>query len=180
MKCEDFTSKFESGTAVERLQASLHARRCPKCSAARQRMCDLRRELAAPAELTAYHRRVWEQAAVDQAPEPVWRWLAQPRWAAAGGLAIAATVIVAIVLSMPKPDDSADQQVAVKPPSPPSNVVTVPLRMPPEEMVALESGLDQVAADLDRLAEEAARLEARRAISELAASYPPLGANDST
>ncbi|MEX2139122.1 MAG: hypothetical protein WD894_07675 [Pirellulales bacterium] len=181
MKCDDFLLNYEAGSTVNRLQARLHARRCARCAVTRERLNELRKQLAAPAEISDYHRRVWERAAIDQAPEPVWRWVARPRLALAGGLAVAAALVVALVLSVPRNDEPQDGRIAehFQPPTA-QTVTTFLLGATPAEISELELGLNQIEVDLDDLAEEAARLEARQAISELAAMYQPLGSGDST
>jgi hypothetical protein len=179
MKCEEFITNHETGSVISRLRAKAHARHCPKCAQAQKRLADMRGALAVPADLTPYHRRVWERAAAEAAVEPAaaWSWLTGPRLAMAGGLAVAAAVIVAVVLSVPDTNVPESGKIA-RPTDPPSGVV--PVRIMPEELAQLESGLNQVAHDLEQLAQEAELLEARRAISELAALYPPLGAGDSS
>lgn len=181
MKCDDFITSHETGSALSRLRARFHARRCPKCAATQEWLSQLRSQLATSGEITSFHRRLWEQVAVEEAPKPVWRWHANPRLAVAGGLAIAAVLVVMLTLSLPKKEEIRAPNVAGNSHSPSApTVVTMPLGVPPDEIAELEFGLNQVAADLDRLAEEAARLEARRAISELAAKHQPLGPGDST
>jgi hypothetical protein len=181
MKCDDFISAYETGSALRRLRARLHARRCPKCAATRDWLCQVRSGLIETAELTPFHRRVWERAAVDDGPRPVLRSAVAPRWAIAGGATLAAVVVIAIVLSLPRKSGLNHGNIAVKsqPPSG-SAIVTSPLQVAASEIAEIQVGLDQLAKDLDHLAEEAARLEARRALSELAALHPPLNSGDST
>jgi hypothetical protein len=101
--------------------------------------------------------------------------------ALAGGLAVAATVIVALVFSLPRNDKSNERDVADNGKQPrASTVVTMPLRIPQAQIDELELGLNEVATDLDRLSHAAGRLEARRELSDLAAAYPSLGPPDST
>jgi hypothetical protein len=181
MKCDDFISSLETGSALSRLRARLHARRCPKCAATRNWLSQVQSRLATSAEITPFHRRVWEHAAVDNAPQPVWRWIARPQFAVAGGLTIAVVLIVTLVLSLPKNDGPGDGEVARNVPLPvTSTIKTTSLQVPAAEIKELENGLNQIALDLDRLAEEAARLEARRALSALAAVHQPLNSGDST
>jgi hypothetical protein len=99
----------------------------------------------------------------------------------AGGVTVAAVVVISLVLSLPEKGELNDGNFAEnpKPPRAPS-VVTVPLQVDPVEIAKIEGGLDQLAMDLDRLAEEAARLEALRALNELAAVHQPLNSGDST
>jgi hypothetical protein len=182
MKCEDFTANHEAGSALAKWRAMVHARHCAKCAAVRERLVELRQTLSVPAEITPYHRRVWERAAADAAaagPAPVWSWLTGPRLAMAGGLAVAAAIIVAVVLSVTG-NNARDGEVIVENTKSPSGVVILPLRILPEEVAQLENGLNQVETDLKRLAEEAALLEARDAIGKLAAMYQPLGGADSS
>jgi hypothetical protein len=183
MKCEDFTANHEAGSALAKMRARIHARHCAKCAAVREQLIELRQTLSVPAEITPYHRRVWERAAADAAPEavatPAWSWLTVPRLAMAGGLAVAAAIIVAIVLSVANNNAPDGERIAGNA-DPPSGVTILPLRILPEEVAQLENGLNQVEADLKRLAEEAALLDARDAISALAALYQPLVAGDST
>jgi hypothetical protein len=180
MKCDDFIVKHEAGSALAKWRATVHARHCAKCAAVRERLIELRRTLSVPAEITPYHRRVWERAAADAAagPAPAWSWLTGPRLAMAGGFAVAAAIIVAIVLSVASNNPRNGERI-VENTNPPS-VEILPLRVLPEEVALVEHGLNQVEADLKRLAEEAALLDARVAINELAALYPPLGAEDSS
>jgi hypothetical protein len=93
----------------------------------------------------------------------------------AGSLALAAAVLVAIVLSVGNRDLPDDRMIVEKPPT---GIEIHSLKASPEELAQLNSQLDQVAADLDRLAQQAELLDARRAVSELAALYRPLGAED--
>jgi hypothetical protein len=116
---------------------------------------------------------------MEQAPEPARRWFLQPSLAVAGGLAVAVAVIVAIVMSLPPRETSPDRNI-VKGPKRGGDVVTMPLEVSLAEVTQLESGLTQLAQELDRLSEDAARLDARQAIDELAAAYQPLVPNDST
>jgi hypothetical protein len=181
MKCEHFVLNHETGSALARLRARLHARRCAKCAAAQRRLAELGRALAAPADLTPYHRRVWERAAADAAPQlaPARQWLTPPRLALAGGLAVAAAVVVAIVLSVGGKQMPGGASI-VKNVDPPNGIETQLLKESAAELAELEAGLDQMEKSLNRLAQEAELLEARRAISELAALYPPLGSGDSS
>jgi hypothetical protein len=180
MKCEHFVLNHETGSALARLRARLHARRCAKCAATQRRLADLGDVLASPAELTPYHRRVWERAASDSARElaPARPWLTPPRLALAGGLAVAAAVVVAIMLSAGG-KQTPDGGTIVKSPNSPSSVIAAD-RIQPEDVAHLQIGLDQVERELQRLADDAELLEARSAISELAALYPPLGNGDSS
>jgi hypothetical protein len=181
MKCDDFISNNESRSPWSRLRARVHANRCPTCAATREWLTQVRRQLATSAEITPFHRRVWERAAAHEAPDPTPGRIASRRFAVAGGLALAAALVVAFVLSLPKRDERRDKQLATNPHSrPASTIVTQSLKVPPGEIAALETGLDQLEADLKRLSEEAARLETLRAISELAAKYQPLNSGDST
>ena len=181
MKCEHFVLNHETGSALTRLRARLHARRCAKCAQAQRRLAELGDTLAMPAELTPYHRRVWERAAAETTSElrPVRSWLAGPRLAMAGALAVAAAVVVAIMLSVA--NNNAPTQIRIaNTPNSQSGVVVLPMRILPEEVAQLESGLDGVERDLQRLAKDAELLEARAAISQLAALYQPLGNGDSS
>jgi hypothetical protein len=181
MKCEHFVLNHETGSAFTRLRARLHARRCPKCAQAQRRLADLGRMLATPADLTPYHRRIWERAAADTAAEfaPVRTWLTPPRLALAGGLAVAAAVVVAIVLSVGG-KQMPDGERIVKNPNPPTGIKTRLLKESATELAELEAGLNQMETSLNQLAKEAELLEPRRAISELAALYPPLDPADSS
>jgi hypothetical protein len=136
--------------------------------------------LAAPTDLTPYHRRVWERAAADADSQlaPARPWLAPPRLALAGGLAVAAAVVVAVVLSVGNRQTPDGGQIVKNPD--PTGINTQLLKEFATELADLETGLIQMETNLSQLAEEAERLEARRAISELAALYPPLGPGDSS
>ena len=182
MKCDDFLPCLTTGSAIARLRARLHARHCSHCAHVQERLMAMRRELSSMEPLTAYHRRVWEQAAAQP-----WRaadasvglnrlWTARPRLAVASGLAIAAALLVAITLLV-RPGNKNHEPDLVE--RPPRGVQTELLAMSPAEIAELESGLDNVKADLDRLEEQAALIQARRAIGELAAMYQPLVPNDS-
>jgi hypothetical protein len=181
MKCEHFVLNHETGSALTRLRARLHARRCAKCAASQRRLADLGRALADPADLTPYHRRVWERAAADKLPQlaPARPWLTPPRLALAGGLAVAAAVIVAFVLSLGG-NQTPDGETIVKSSAPPTGIQTQPLLDSAAQLAELEAGLVQMETNLNHLAKEAELLEARRAISELAAMYQPLGNADSS
>jgi hypothetical protein len=180
MNCDDFVAKFATGSVVARMRARLHARRCAKCAATRDWLVRLRGEMTVPVELSGNHRRVWERAANAEVQPATRQWTLSPRLAMAGGLAVAAGIIVVIVLSRPG-DQVNKQEVAVESPNARSSmVVTAPLQIPQAQLVELELGLNQISTDLDRLAEEAARLEARRGLSELAATYQPLRTPDPT
>jgi hypothetical protein len=180
MNCDDFVSIFSTGSVFSKARARLHARRCAKCAAARDWLVRLRGELQAPVELSGSHRRVWERAAIVEVQPTASHWMLSPRLAMAGGFAIAAGIIVMLVLS--RPADQANERTIVKKSqqSNTSTVETAPLKIPPQHFVELELGLTQISTDLDRLAEQAARLEARRGLSELAATYQSLGTPDST
>ncbi len=181
MNCDNFIASYSTGSVITRMRAQLHARGCAKCAATRDWVIELRSQLSAPEHLSGNHRRIWERVALEEAPVPVRLSAPSPRLALAGGLAIAATIIVALMLSLPSKDKSNERNIADKPQQPrESTVVTVPLRIPRAQMDELELGLNEVAADLDRLANAAARLEARRELSSLAAMYPSLGPPDST
>lgn len=181
MKCEHFVLNHETGSAFMRLRARLHARRCVKCAQAQQRLADLGRALAAPADLTPYHRRVWERAAADTAPQltPTRQWLSPPRLVLAGGLAVAAAVVVAVVLSVGGKQTHDGEQI-VENANSPTGIKTHLLKESAAELAELEAGLDQMETNLNQLAEEAELLEARRSIRELAAMYPPLGNGESS
>jgi hypothetical protein len=181
MNCNDFIANHETGSIVARTRARLHAQRCAKCAATRDRLVQLRNELSTPAEISSNHRRIWERAALAEAPVPVRHWAPASRFALAGGLAVAAAIIVMLVLSLINKDEVNDRNVATIPKQPrESTVVTVALRTPQDQIDELELGLNEVATDLDRLANAAARLEARRDLSDLAAMYQSLGPPDST
>jgi hypothetical protein len=180
MNCDDFVAKFATGSMLTRLRARLHARRCAKCAAARDWLVRLRGEMSSPATLSGNHRRVWERAANAEVQPTASQWTLSPRLAIAGGLAVAAGIVVVLVLTR-RVDNVNEREVAVEPRQPrKSLVVAAPLRIPEAQLAELEMGLNQATTDLDRLAEDAARLEARRGLSELAAMYQPLGTPDST
>jgi hypothetical protein len=179
MKCEDFVTAHETGSAVTRLRARLHARHCPQCATMQHRLSELRHVLGSPMDLTPYHRRVWERVAIDTAPAPARSWFTGPQLALAGSLTLAAAVVVAIVLSVGD-QQTPDGGMIVKSVGPPPGIETQALAESAADLAALEAGLAQLEADLNKLADEAALLEARRAISELAALYPPLGSGDSS
>ena len=181
MKCEHFVLNHETGSALTRLRARLHARRCAKCAQTQRRLAELGQVLAAPADLTPYHRRVWERAAAETASElaPKSTWFAGPRLAMAGALAVAAAVVVAMMLSVANNNAPKQTKIAGTPNSK-SGVVTLPVQILPEEFAQLQIGLDQIERDLQRLASDAELLEARNAISQLAALYQPLGNGDSS
>jgi hypothetical protein len=181
MKCDNFIANYEAHSAWSRLRARLHANRCPTCAATRDWLCQIRGQLAASAEITPFHRRVWERAAVDDSPQPVARRIATPQLAVVGSLALAASLVVALVLSPPQKDNMGPKSVVINTPQRSfSTVVTRPLETSLAEIAALEAGLNQLEADLNRLSEEAARIEALRALSKLAAQYQPLDSGDST
>lgn len=181
MKCDDFISAYETGSALTRLRAGLHASRCPKCAATRDWLRQVQSGLVEPAELTPFHRRVWDRAAVGDAPQPAWQRRTGPRLAIAGGLAIAAAIVVTLVLSSPRNEGAPDEEIARNVPRPVApNTKTRSLQVPAAEIKELEQGLDQLAMDLNRLAEEAERLEALRALNNLAAVHQPLNPGDST
>jgi hypothetical protein len=179
MNCDDFVTKFATGSMLTRMRARLHARRCAKCAAARDWLVRLCGEMSAPVELSGNHRRVWERAAIAEVQPAASQWTLSPRLAMAGGLAVAAGIVVMLVLTR-RVDNVNDREVAVQPPPRKSLIVTEPLQVPVAQLVELEMGLNQITTDLDRLSEQAARLEARRGLSELAAMYQPLGTPDST
>jgi hypothetical protein len=180
MKCDEFLPCLTTGSAFARFRARWHSRRCPHCAAVQERLAAMVRELDAAAPLTAYHRRVWEQAAVEPrtaaeaSVDLSRRWTARPHLAVAGGLAIAAALLVAITLLV-RPRNEKDQQIVERP----QGIRTELLAVSPAEIAELGRGLDQVEADLKRLEEQAALLQARREIGELAAMYQPLVPNDS-
>ncbi len=182
MKCDQFISNYEAGSALDRLRAKAHARRCPRCAATREWLTQVQRQLHEPPELTPFHRRVWEQTAAEGAPQPIRHWIFRPRLAVAGGLAIAAFVVIALVLSLRRdvgPDNNGSVARRQNPPVA-GPIETQPLQVSPKEIAQLETDLDRLAADLDRLAEEAARVEARRALGKLVAQHQPLESGDST
>jgi hypothetical protein len=95
-------------------------------------------------------------------------------------LALAATVFVVLMLSRPG-KEAHQQNIATNSHNPrAASALTTTLELPRSQIVELEQGLTQLSTDLDRLADEAARLEARRALSDLAAAYQPLVTPDST
>jgi hypothetical protein len=179
MKCDDFLASLETGSALTRLQAHVHAWRCVKCAAVQKRLIELQHELARPEALTAFHRRVWERTASEALVEPKLRFVFWPRLAAV--TALAAVVVLCVALFARKGDkDSRDRQVVIEDKKPAaSGVQTIALMVPPGELAILENELKQVSADLDRLAEEATLIEVRQAIGELTVTYRPLGPNDS-
>jgi hypothetical protein len=181
MNCDQFIPNYEFGSAFERLRAGAHARRCRNCAATRDWLSQVRGQLRDGTELTDFHRRVWDQAATEDAPQLIRHRMHRPQWALAAGLAIAALLLMALVLSFSLDDGRGSGRVA-QPPSPRSTpaVQTRSLQIPAEEIAQLETGLDQIAANLDRLEEEAARLEARRALGELVSQLRPLDPGDST
>jgi hypothetical protein len=180
MNCDDFISSFSTGSILAKTRARLHARRCAKCAAARDWLVRLRGELQAPVELSGSHRRVWERAAIVEVQPTASHWTLSSRLAMAGGLAVAAGIIVVLVLSRPA-DQAIERTVARKSQQLGSSTFeTAPFSFEPQQLVELEFGLTQISSHLDRLAEEAARLEARRALSDVAAAYQPLGTPDST
>ena len=179
MKCEHFISNHEARSAWSRLRARLHANRCPTCAAKLDWLSQVRRQLATTAEITPFHRRVWERAA--EAPQPVSRRIASPRFVVAGGLALAAVLMIALLLSLPERDEMDPENVVLHPPQQPSStIVTRSIEISEAEFAALETGLIQLEADLNRLSEEAARLEVLRAIAELGAQHRLLSSGDST
>jgi hypothetical protein len=181
MKCEHFIANYEARSLWSRLRARLHANRCPTCAATRDWLCQVRGQMAASAEITPFHRRVWERAAEGDAPQPVARRVATPQLAVVGSLALAASLVVALVLSPPKNEQMGPKDVVINQPQRSSStIVTRSLEPSPAEIAALETGLDQLEADLNRLSEEAARLEVLRTIGELAAQLRPLNSSDST
>ena len=180
MKCEDFVTAHETGSAVTRLRARLHARHCPQCATMQHRLSVLRNALAAPVDLTPCHRRVWERAAIDTAPAPARSWFTGPQLALAGSLSLAAAVVVVAIILSAGDKQTPDNGTIVKNSGPPTGIKTHELRESAADLAALEAGLAQMEAALNQLAEEAELLEARRAISELAALYPPLGSGDSS
>jgi hypothetical protein len=180
MKCDEFIAHYESHSAWRRLRARLHAHRCPTCASTRDWLSEVRRQLAASAEITPFHRRVWERAATDGKSEPVSRRVAFPQLAIAGGLALAAVLVVALVLSLPKKHKVGPEDVVFDTPQRSSSpIVTRPIESSQVELAALEAGLKQLEVDLERLSDEAASLEVLRALGELAAQHRPLNAGDS-
>jgi hypothetical protein len=179
MNCEHFVSNYTTGSMVARVRARLHATQCAKCAATRDWLGQLENELGWPAELTDRHRRLWEQAADVDEPQLARAWFGDRRLVLASSLAVAAALVVTVILSIPGTDNSEMARPANGLQGN-SSVATTSLKMPADQIVELETGLEEVASEIDRLAEEADRLEARRALGDLATSYPPLGAPDST
>jgi hypothetical protein len=181
MKCDDFIANYEACSAWSRLRAQVHVKRCPTCASTRDWLSQVRSQLATPTAITPFHRRVWERAAAGDVPEPVAQRIATPQLAVVGSLALAASLVVALVLSPPENDPKGPNEVVLKlPQRSSSTIVTRSLEPSPAEIAALETGLDQLEADLKRLSEEAARLETLRALGKLAAQYQPLDPGDST
>jgi hypothetical protein len=147
-----------------------------------ERLMAMRSELSNAAPLTAYHRRVWEQATAQprSAAEPSVElsrpWSARPRLVVASGLAIAALLLVAVTLLV-RPANDRDEPIVVN--HKPHGVRTELLAMSSVEVAELQKGLYEVEEDLNRLEGLATLLQARREIEELAAMYQPLVPNDS-
>ncbi len=180
MNCNDFLPTLETGSAFGRLRARVHARHCPQCRTVQRRLSELRSELARPSQLTAFHRRIWQRAALDVSHEPGKGMVRYRQLAIASCLGISATCVFVIALSLRSnlPPGEEGTMVQVEAPAKTSavSIAVAPL----DDIEDISVGLRRVAAELDRAAERASLLEARRAIADVAAMYPPLGQGDST
>ena len=179
MKCDEFLVRYQTGSALDRLLAGWHCRRCSRCSETRAWLGRIQTELAEPAELDAFHRQVWEQSTVNQVTRPAPYALSALRFAMVG--ALSAGILVMAVFWVSGLRNRGDDRVANNTNNGAGVVTTtIQLRLSATEAASLNSDMDSMAKELSRLAESAALLDARRAVEDLASAYPSLDPADSS
>lgn len=168
MKCDDFLRSSTTGGAAPRWLARLHAFRCRRCAAARDRLAEMKVEMSQAQSLTARERNLWESACTARPRE-----MATP----ATALRLVGFVMAAVLLLTAGwfflPRDRA-QPVAVRVAEPTIATGSPARQYTPAELAGIESGLNRLSADLDRLDGLAELLEARRDLRQLVQAYPPL------
>jgi len=172
MKCDDFLPALETGGMLRRWLAGRHAQQCSRCAAVRDRWLIAKRDLAAAGLLLAEQRRIWKQAvgesAAQRAADRRWTSLPAPVLAAACILALVVALIAAkLVRRRPvDPVNNGDVAVQVVPSVPESQLVDRST-----EFSSLETGVEQLLAQLDVTLVDAQRLDARQQADELLDRY---------
>jgi hypothetical protein len=178
MKCEEFLPAMERGSFMSRIVARRHAARCERCAAVRVRWLEARRQWANPTAATAAQRALWAQVATTerQAARAI-AWPAR-RWAVAAvaGLLVLLGVGVGVWRGL-----HGEADVARVPDPVIADTGPAPMQISdPVIFEALERGLDQLAMELDELAQEAALMDARQSADQLLTTYQPLGASETS
>ena len=174
MKCDDFLALRTTGNAWQRLRACWHARRCDRCAAAAHAIAQFERDLAHTQPLPPHLRAVWERAAAQESPRPVFAW---------GRLRIATVALAAALLliavgalfwrSLGRPVDAPHLVVkdddSVKP-------ISVPLIRErtidaSQALAQLLDEVDTLQSQLAALSQQADLLEARRQADTMIATY---------
>lgn len=173
MKCDDLWPVLATGGPLRRLEAKLHASRCERCAAEVVRYRNMQQQLAQPGALSTQQRRLWEQAAVRDAQPAVLPLRQRPRLVFAGAALAALVVAAASMALLQKPFEPPDDLRIVEQQIDRVRQVTVSVQplYTADELSGLERGLDQAAADLDRMEQLIALAEARRQANHLMIAY---------
>ncbi|MBI2824311.1 MAG: hypothetical protein HYX69_06455 [Planctomycetia bacterium] len=172
MKCEDFLPRYETGGALARCLARMHAVRCPRCAAARAGLAKMKTELARTEPASPAARESWMRAVEGPAPDTLAPGRARrPRGVlAAAAAAILITCGFYFLRVVPAPVQvEGPPQIAA-----PNVEEQTPSLYSPAELAQIEQGLDKLSGDLDRLARSADLLDARREVATVIGAYPSL------
>jgi hypothetical protein len=180
MKCDDFLKHLSTGNFVQRALARLHAKKCPNCRRAAERLADLRRELAEAPPLSDRQSELWMSAVTatrSETEHPSPARPAPPRRARnlPPALAVAA-VVVAIALVAVPPWIGPDNTGATGPggvANGPKEIVQDSTAESVRQIADLRGSLESLARKLDELESQASLLDERMVVAEIVRPLPP-------
>lgn len=165
MKCEETLFALETGNPWGRWLARRHLARCPACADAVAKWRRTAQELAATEPLTDDHRRLWRGAADSHEALPNRRL----HWAV--GVAVAASVVVAVLLMGSRPDPERPREELVRTVSP-VEVFPLPAEFASKQFDPLERKLNDLEDEMNRFILVAEKREAEIWLARLAQEHP--------